>query len=334
MSLQEARRYVGISAKAFQHPADRAATAALASVPLMDKVIKQLVDLTHERRLRQLLVGNAVQISDRQLPRLWSRYVSEASVLDIGQVPELFITQTPLANALTVGATRPMVIIYSGLVADYDGAEVDAVLAHELGHVLSEHYYYQTALQLLALLLATTSLAGSTPLSGVPLRALYLVLLEWSRMAELSADRASALVVDDPLVACRMLMRTAGGAVEGMDLDAFLAQAARYADEEDVISRWSRLWAETRLDHPIAVKRARELMNWVSDGSFDRLRTGSYLRRGQEHPMTSEMQEAVAHYRKRFMAMLQTASGGVERTMRQMQDWLRRRGPEDEGGGP
>ena len=46
---------------------------------------------------------------------------------------------TPLANALTVGAQRPMVIIFSGLARDYSSSEVDSVLAHEMGHVPSEH---------------------------------------------------------------------------------------------------------------------------------------------------------------------------------------------------
>lgn len=145
MSMQESIRYEQISPKAYEHPADRAATAALRSIPLMDKVLKRLVDIGHERRLRQVLVGNAVEISDRQVPALWARYCQAASALDIEPTPALFVTQTPLANALTVGAKRPMVIVFSGLVSSYTPGEVDAVLAHELGHVLSEHYYYQTA---------------------------------------------------------------------------------------------------------------------------------------------------------------------------------------------
>ena len=44
-------RYEGISAKAYEHPADRAATAALHSIPLMDQLIKRLCDFGHERRL-------------------------------------------------------------------------------------------------------------------------------------------------------------------------------------------------------------------------------------------------------------------------------------------
>jgi Zn-dependent protease with chaperone function len=328
MSLQESLRYEDISPKSYEHPADRAATAALRSIPLMDKVVKRLVDIGHERRLRQVLIGNAVQISDTQVPLLWARYVQSASVLDLARVPELFVTQTPLANALTIGAKRPMVIVFSGLVGEYTSSEVDAVLAHELGHVLSEHYYYQTALQFLSLLIMSSG--GAPALAGLPLRAIYLVLLEWSRAAELSSDRASALVVGDPQVTCQMLMRIAGGALEGMSLDAFLVQAARYADEEDVLARWSRAWVEAQLRHPFAVKRTRELMSWVGDGSYDRLRGGTYIRRGQEPPVTAEVQGAIAHYRERFFKILGVASGGVERALRQLEDWLR---PRSDGSG-
>jgi Zn-dependent protease with chaperone function len=76
------------------------------------------------------------------------------------------------------------------------------------------------------IVMSSSNAAGT--LAGLPLKAVYLVLLEWARAAELSSDRASALVVGDPLITCQMLMRIAGGALEGMSLDAFLAQAARY----------------------------------------------------------------------------------------------------------
>jgi len=164
-------------------------------------------------------------------------------------VPQLFVTQTPLANALTVGAQRPMVIIFSGLARDYSSSEVDSVLAHEMGHVLSEHYYYQTALQFLSMIVMSSSsrpaLWPASPESDLPgparvvpgCRAIF--------------GPASALVVGDPLITCQMLMRIAGGALEGMSLDAFLAQAARYAEEDDVVSRWSRAWVEASLTHPL-----------------------------------------------------------------------------------
>jgi hypothetical protein len=204
---------------------------------------------------------------------------------------------------------------------------------------LSEHVYYETALELLTFLVAATGSVGGL-LAGLPIRAIYMVLLEWSRAAELSADRASALVVGDPLATCQMLMRLAGGALDGMSLDAFLAQAARYADEEDVIARWSRAWVEASLTHPFAVKRTRELMTWVSEGGYDRVRGGNYVRRGQEPPVTAEVESAIAHYRQRFLKMLGVAAGGIERALRQLEDWLKPGADEptgddaDEVGGP
>jgi Zn-dependent protease with chaperone function len=325
MSLQEAIRYEQISAKAYEHPADRAATAALHSIPLLDKAVKYLSGFGIERLVYQFHVGNAVQISERQIPQLWSRHVYTASVLDVEPVPHLYVTQTPEVNAMAIGAKRPMIVLRSGLVRDYMGNDLDVVLAHEMGHVLSEHNYYRTALEFLRRVIEATT-GTPTFLPGLPVRAVYLILLEWYRAAELSADRASALVVGDPLMTCHMLMRIAGGALDGMSLDAFLAQAARYADEESLLTRWSRAWFEVSLDHPIAVKRARELMAWVSDGSYDRIRSGNYVRRGQEPPVPSELDAATLHYRDRFLKILQVTAGGVERVLGQLEDWLRSEG--------
>jgi Zn-dependent protease with chaperone function len=332
MSLQEAIRYEQISAKAYEHPADRAATAALRSIPLLDRAVKYLSGFGFERMVYQFHTGNAVQISDRQMPLLWASHVRAASILDVAIIPDLYVTQTPEVNAMAIGARRPMVVVRSGLVRDYTGNDLDVVLAHEMGHVLSEHNYYRTALEFLRLIIQKTT-GVPTFLPGLPFRAVYLVLLEWYRTAELSADRASALVVGDPLQTCHMLMRIAGGALDGMSLDAFLAQAARYADEDSLLTRWSRAWAEASLGHPIAVKRARELTAWVTDGSYDRIRAGNYIRRGQEPPAPTELDAATLHYRDRFLKILQVTAGGVERMLGQLEDWLRAEGSSGGGSG-
>src|SRR5271169_4383772 len=112
-------RYEAISAKAYEHPADRAATSAIHSIPLMDKVLKRLTDVAHERRLNQVLVGNAVRIGEHQVPTLWSAYQRCGRSLDVDPLPVLYATQTPIANALTIGAHRPIVIVSSELVASY-----------------------------------------------------------------------------------------------------------------------------------------------------------------------------------------------------------------------
>src|SRR5204862_7590218 len=48
----EAWKLEGISPRAYQHPADRAASAALSQVPYLDQVVRKLVALGYERALR------------------------------------------------------------------------------------------------------------------------------------------------------------------------------------------------------------------------------------------------------------------------------------------
>jgi len=326
VSIEPVLGYEGISSKAYEHPADRAATSALHSIPLMDKVIKRLTDVAHERRLRQILVGNAVRVGETQVPSLWAAYRLSGHVLDIDPLPGFYVTQTPEVNAMTVGAKTPLVIINSGLAGTYNDEEIQAVLAHELGHVLSEHYYYTTVLVLLHTFLRT-SIPGR--LTRLPVRALYMALLEWARAAELSSDRASALVMADPMATCRLLMRMAGGALQGMNLDAFITQATEYAEEDDLFARWGRAWVEIGLTHPFAVRRVRELILWVRAGEFDRIRNGSYVRRGHEPPPSAEFDAAVAHYRDRFSATLERTTGGIQKLVSQLDEWLKSRGSED-----
>ena len=144
------------------------------------------------------------------------------------------------------------------------------------------------------------------------------MLLEWSRAAELSSDRASALVLGDPLVSCRMLMRMAGGALEGMSLDAFITQAVEYEDEEDLFARWSRAWVEIALTHPFAVRRVRELTAWVASGEFDRVRGGSYVRRGQRAPADAGVRGRRRHYRERFAGILERTTGACSGSIDQI----------------
>ncbi len=322
MTLEAVRRFPEISAKAYEHPADRAATSALHAVPLLDKVIRRLTDLGHERRLRQIVMGNAVHIGPDQMPALWADYAHCGSVLDLPVLPELYVTNGPVVNAMTIGAKTPIVIVRSSLVADYERNETQTVLGHELGHVLSDHYYYTTALVLLQ-----QFMEGALPRSlllGLPARGMYLALLEWARAAELSADRAAAIVMGDPLEPCRVLMRIAGGALPGMSFEAFLKQASDYENEDDLFSRHSRFWVELSLTLPIAVRRVKELMLWVQSGEYDRIVDGSYPRRGAEPPPSVEFDAAVAHYRVRFSDFLDRTTGSAQDLARQFGEWLKR----------
>ena len=311
-----------ISPRAVQHPADRAATAALQQVPYLDQVIRKLIELGYERALRQFYLGSSVRLGDRQLPHIWALEREAFNVLDIPEVPDLYLTQFPLANAMVIGAARPTVVINSQLVELLDEDGLRAVLAHEAAHVLSDHVLYGTALQILLLIGRSARLPL---LAGLPLRAVTAALMEWFRAAELTCDRAAALVTRDPLVVCRVLMTmSAGAAADKLDLDAFMSQGLDYTEKGSGLDRLSRLLIDLDLTHPMPVRRAHELLRWVREGEYDRIVGGEYVRRGEEPPPREEADAASKHYADRVKGAFKDAGDSIQDVGKQLSDWLDR----------
>src|SRR5687768_1614766 len=86
--LESAWKLDGISPRAYQHPADRAATAALARVPYLDQVVRKLVALGYERALRAASLGSAVRLGQDQLPGIWVLHRQVFNTLDMERVPD------------------------------------------------------------------------------------------------------------------------------------------------------------------------------------------------------------------------------------------------------
>jgi Zn-dependent protease with chaperone function len=326
--LPEDQRLVGISSKAYEHPADRAATAALGRIPMLDEVVRRLIDYGYERALRQVFLAGSVKLGPDQLPEAWAAHRASLSRLDITEIPELYLTQFPIVNAAAIGAERPMVVINSRTVELLDAAELRTVLGHESGHILSDHVLYRTAL----MILLSVSGIGRLPIfAGLPLMAVRLALLEWFRAAELSCDRAATLVNRDPLVTCRTLMVLAGGtASRKLDLDAFIRQASAYEEWEPGWDKLARMRIAAGQTHAFPVKRVAELMRWVRGGDYDGIVGGQYARRGDPVDARAEAGDAVDFYAERFRAIFRDAGAGVEKAgervadaAEKVSDWLR-----------
>jgi Zn-dependent protease with chaperone function len=308
-TLPEEQRLAGISAHAFEHPADRAATAALRAIPMLDTVVRKLIEFGYERALRQDFFAGSVRLGPEQLPEVWASHTASFARLDVAPVPDLYLTQFPVANAAAIGAGQPMVVVNSRTVELLDDLELRTVLGHEAGHVLAEHVKYRTAL---LILLRLSAMGRLGLLAGLPLMGVQLALLEWFRAAELSADRAATLVNRDPRVTCSTLMVMAGGAASRkLNLDAFVRQAQEYEDWDNGWDRINRLRGQLWLTHDYPVRRVREIMAWVHSGEYDRIAGGSYVRRGQEPGARENAGEAAEFYAERFRAIFRDASEGV-----------------------
>ena len=82
-----------ISSKAYEHPADRAATAALKTIPHLDTVVRRVIEFGYERALRRGVLGSAVRLGEDQLSDVWHAHARAYATLDLEPVPDLYLTQ-------------------------------------------------------------------------------------------------------------------------------------------------------------------------------------------------------------------------------------------------
>jgi Zn-dependent protease with chaperone function len=278
-----------ISSRTWEHPADRGALVALRQLKGFDFLLRKMSGMINERAFRLQFLGGAIRVDERQFPRIHRLYTEAGTTLDVRELPELFVINNPLWNAVTIGMDKPFIVLHSALLQGLDDEETRFVLGHELGHAQSGHALYQT---LLLWLMRLSGALNWMPIGALGLRAIVAALHEWSRKAELSGDRAGLLAVQDPAVALRVQMKLAsGGQLSELDTTAFLAQGTEYetaGDLRDSVLKLLLLEAQT---HPMAVIRAHELRRWVDEGEYTTIVSGDYPKR-QDDANASMSQEA------------------------------------------
>jgi Zn-dependent protease with chaperone function len=314
-----------IAPVAWEHPADRAALQALRAVPGFDEVVKKIYGFVGERGVRLLFQADAVRVGPTQFPRLNALYADVLASMDWPARPELFVSQTPFANAGAFGMERPFIVLNSGALRLLDDDELRVLLGHELGHVISGHALYRTIL----ILILNVSFASLPFLAGIALLPVRLALLEWYRKSELSADRAGLLAAQDPRAALRMFLKMAGGGdMAEMDLDAFLAQAREYEAGGGALDRIFQVLNTLDRTHPFNTLRAAELERWIASGAYERIVGGEYPRRGPEaerRPFERDLDAAREYYMKEAKAVVDDVVDTAKRAARAFADALKKK---------
>jgi Zn-dependent protease with chaperone function len=290
-------RFPGISSRAYEHPADRSALVALRSLTGFDTVLRKMAGLFSERAIRLMYLGGSVRVTENQFRNLHDMVRDAAYILDLPEVPELYVIQEPVPNAMAIGVDHPFIVISTGLLELLDEEELRYVVAHEVGHILSGHAVYRT----LALIIASLgSRLAWLPLGNIGIAAILMGLNEWQRKSELSADRAGLLASQDPEAVKRGLMKMAGGAsLTEMNTEAFLAQAREYEAAGDVRDGMLKFLNLLRQSHPFAVIRFGEIDKWSRSDEYTRILAGNYPRRDDDGSasISDEVKNAAKSYR-------------------------------------
>ena len=313
-----------ISSRSWEHPADRAALNTLRAIPGFDEIVRQVATFLTERRVRQIFLANAVQVNPVQRPKLDALLTDVCTTMDWPKRPELYVTQSPKVNAYAIGYEQPFIVMTSGALELLESDdERRFLLAHELGHIMSDHMTYRT----IAMVILAVGSMAMLPV-GLALLPFHLGLLEWHRKSEFSSDRAALLALQDRTVAGSTFMRLAGGRDYGdtTSVESFMAQAATYETSGDTWDKILKVFNTAFREHPFNTVRAAELERWRTSGEYDAIIAGAYTRRGDTaQGLGDDFSDAARYYSGRASAGMSSVGDALDRAKSAFNDAFRGR---------
>ncbi len=276
--------YKGISSEAFRHPLDRQAEEALRSLPGFDLIARKFVEFVYERPQLIYLMGNNIQVGPRQYSTIYQMFRECVRDLDIYPEPALFISQNPQANSYALGQENPYIVVNTGILDLLNEAEIRTVLAHELGHIKCGH---TILIQMAMWTMSAASTIGELTfgLGNLVTQALIFAFFEWRRKAELSADRAALLVMDDLNTVISTMMKISGGSnkyAHECSLQEFVQQSEKYQTLDD--NRLNQVYKflmyngaqGMMMSHPFPVDRVHYLRTWAVSEEYQQIKQGNY----------------------------------------------------------
>jgi Zn-dependent protease with chaperone function len=261
----------GLKADSFRHPLDLEATKTLKQIPGLDMIVRNWLGPMAEQIFYVENIASSVLVGEKQLPDLYQLLLEASKTLDI-EPPQLYVRQHPAPNAYTFAmrGKQPFVVVHTSLLEILTSAEIQAVIAHELGHLKCDHSVYLTPVNVLVLAASVVPNVGA-----VVAQAIQTQLLEWVRCAEFTCDRAALLATQDPRIVMSVLMKLAGGSPTlspQLNLDAFVDQARAYEDiSKTELGEMVKIARTAELTHPVPVLRAREIDRWASSREYQEL---------------------------------------------------------------
>lgn len=255
----------------FIHPEDAAALRQMESLPGFAALIKKVLSIGYETLQYGVNMASSIRLSDKQLPHIYKHLPPICEKLGIAE-PEFYLQMDPNPNAWTFGDTRIYVTVTSGLLEMMNDEELDAILAHECGHILCRHVLYHTIAQWLSGGLSSLGILGAV---AIPVQ---YALFYWNRKSELSADRAASIITSPEIVASTMARLSGGPKSITSKID--LHEWAKQADDYDQIQNdglWNKalqLSVIAGLDHPFSAVRVREILKWGESEQYHAIMRG------------------------------------------------------------
>ncbi len=240
-----------LTADDFESDADRSGLDALRRSEPLPHLVEKLVP-SGRGRSESWLSKYGLRV--RTESRLDALVRGSAEVLGIERLPTVYVAPIDELNAFTTGGDEhPLLVICAPVFRALDYVGIEGLIAHELAHVRSKHVLYHSLAETIASGVNLAASFSGAGLLSVPIR---MMLLSWYRESEVSADRASIMLLGNYRRFESLMLRLAIGDATGR---------ATMVQEGSV--------TELMQTHPSVEGRLRRAREFASSPEFSRGRS-------------------------------------------------------------
>lgn len=166
--------------------------------PILGSLLNSFSKNNNFNANKRQLLGNAVKITAPLIPELYQLYQKCLTLVGDNLQGNLYVKQESSYNAGVYAVGKQFdIVLSSAIVNDFKPEEIAFVIGHELGHVLFQHNQIPVKLVL----------SENNQISYEMARN----LLQWSRSAEISADRMGLLCSGSLNSASSVFFKTSSG---------------------------------------------------------------------------------------------------------------------------
>lgn len=203
---------------------------------LIGLVIAPIVDFFRARKVRALIHGSGVQVSNKQLPEIHACVEQFSRRLGLKEAPAVYVVESEMQNGFAAKIGRKHVVLLTddivwGSLYAKDPRALGFVVGHELAHVALGH-------------------------TGTIRSTLRTIVRPLSRLDELTCDNVAKALVNNERVA-----------FDGLKLLAVGPQLSRHVNDEALIEQAREVMsnklskkAEGQMTHPLIMRRIANIV--------------------------------------------------------------------------
>ncbi len=266
---------------------------------IIQRILREGKVESSQEHLRMMLEGHAFRITERMAPRLYHLCHGVQERLKFQDPVEFFVRSTPELNCAAYSRVEEdqshIVMINSGLLERFDDEEMQFVIGHELGHLISRNSELTRIMQFVF------------P-DGVDVPLIFQNRLAlWNKLAELSADRYG-FIASPSLGKCICAFFKLAS---GLDTSRMAFDPMAYLEEMEAVIDFFREKGTVKGSHPINPVRIKALQYFSQSALYRSVADEGEMEHDDDlQAKLDELQKILLHaglspldeHRKRFLA--------------------------------